>query len=138
MLYRLSNMLEQCCKGDVTCGSMLHQRWLHPPFLEFTRTLLEFFRIQIFNVLCFSYHRIYIHLNKSFIMFCLFFGFSILLRSPVLQFQKWCALPTRKCIYAWVNLFLLIDVCGSSISVGFLKNLRGPKNPRLQLLQLML
>merc|ERR1712110_217823 len=23
---RLSNMLERCCKGDVTCGSMLHHR----------------------------------------------------------------------------------------------------------------
>jgi len=28
---RLSNMLERCCKGDATCGSWQHRRWLLPP-----------------------------------------------------------------------------------------------------------
>jgi len=28
---RLSNMLERCCKGDATCGSWQHRRWLLSP-----------------------------------------------------------------------------------------------------------
>ena len=34
-----------------------------------TQNLLEFSRIPISNVLCFSYHRIYFHLNKAFVIF---------------------------------------------------------------------